>query len=219
VLRGELLAGNRAVEAGMRTVEGHEVWISTTGAPMRAPDGHSSGVVLVTRDVTARRALERQVAEQAAAAERARLAHELHDTLTQEIYSAGLLANSITRNWYEHRADAEAALAQLPGLIQGALAGLRVLLLELRPTALEQRPLSALLRQLAEAMSTRAKVPIAVHLWLSGCSGSADAERDVAAEGADAAPVEVAEPALPMAVKEVFYRVAQEALMNAAKYA
>jgi signal transduction histidine kinase len=159
--------------------------------------------VLITRDVTARRALERQVAEQAAAAERTRLAHELHDTVTQDIYSAGLLAESVMRNWQAHRTDAEAALMQLPGVIRGALAGLRVLLLELRPATLEQIPLSALLRQLAEAMSTRAKVPIAVRLHGKGASDGVDD----------------AEPALPPAVKMVFYRVAQEALMNAAKYA
>jgi len=210
VLRGEILAGANAMEGRVRTVDGRELWISTTGAPVYGPDGQVSGTVLITRDVTARRTLERQaaaqVAEQAAAAERTRLAHELHDTVTQEIYSAGLLADSITRNWQEHRAEAEQALMELPGVIRGALAGLRVLLLELRPATLDDLPLSALLRQLAEAMSTRAKVPIAVRLNGKGASDGAD--------GADAA-----EPALPPAVKVVFYRVAQEALVNAAKYA
>jgi PAS domain S-box-containing protein len=203
VLRGEILAGASAMEARARTVDGRELWISTTGAPIHTPDGQVTGAVLIARDVTARRALERQVAEQAAAAERTRLAHELHDTVTQDIYSAGLLADSITRNWPEHRAEAEEALAQLPRVIRGALAGLRVLLLELRPTTLDQIPLAALLRQLGEAMSTRAKVPIAVRIQVNGGDGVNKA----------------AEPPLPPAVKLVFYRVAQEALMNAAKYA
>jgi signal transduction histidine kinase len=211
VLRGEVLAGGSAMEGRMRTVDGRELWVSTTGAPMRAPDGQATGTVLITRDVTARRALERQAAkqaaEQAAAAERDRLAHELHDTVTQEIFSASLLAESITRNWREHRAEAEAALHQLPALTRGALAGLRVLLLELRPTTLDDLPLSALLRQLAEAMSTRAKVPIAVSVWITGTDASAS-------DGADGAKL-----VLPPDVKVVFYRVAQEALMNAAKHA
>jgi PAS domain S-box-containing protein len=205
VLRGEILAGASAMEGRVRTVDGRELWISITGAPVRRPDGQVTGTVLITRDVTARRALERQVAEQAAAAERTRLAHELHDTVTQDIYSAGLLAESITRNWPEHRAEAEVALEQLPRVIRGALAGLRMLLLELRPTALNQLPLSALLHQLGEAMSTRAKVPIDVRI-----QGS-----DRARDGVNNA----AEPSLPPEVKLVFYRVAQEALMNAAKYA
>jgi signal transduction histidine kinase len=211
VLRGEILAGASAVEGRLQTLDGRERWISTTGALIRASDEQASGVVLITRDVTARRTLERQAAEQAAeqaaAAERTRLAHELHDTVTQEIYSAGLLADSITRNWPEHRADAEAALAQLPGLIRSALAGLRVLLLELRPTTLDDLPLAALLHQLAEAMSTRAQVPIAVLLNVGhGASNGAETTEET-------------EPPLPPEVKEVFYRVAQEALMNAAKYA
>jgi signal transduction histidine kinase len=210
VLRGEVMSGQRATDMQMHTLDGRDVWVNMSGAPIRAIDGEITGAVLISRDVTARRALERQVAEQAAVAERTRLAHELHDTVTQEIYSAGLLADSITRNWHEHRADAEAALAQLPGVIRGALAGLRVLLLELRPTALDDLPLAALLRQLAEAMSIRAQVPIAVRL-------NGDTGRKAASDVGDDA--DGAEPVLPPAIKEVFYRVAQEALMNAAKYA
>jgi signal transduction histidine kinase len=145
--------------------------------------------------------LQAHIEREAAVAERTRLAHELHDTVTQEMYSAVLLAESITRNWQGHRAEAEMALKQLPGVIRGALAGLRTLLFELRPATLEHLPLSALLRQLGEAMSLRADVPIAVRL-----NDSEGASSDV-------------EPPLPPAVKVVFYRVAQEALMNAAKYA
>ena len=46
-------------------MDGRELWISTTGAPMRAADGQIAGTVLVTRDVTARHELERQAAEHA----------------------------------------------------------------------------------------------------------------------------------------------------------
>jgi len=198
-----VISGQRAQDMQVHTLGGRDIWVNTTGAPIRAANGQITGVVLISRDVTARRALEQQVAEQAAASERARLAHELHDTVTQDIFSAGLLADSITRNWPEHRAEAEAALALLPGVIQGALAGLRVLLVELRPTTVDQLPLSVLLRQLGEAMSSRAKVPIAVRIHLTGDNGGTKA----------------VEPQLPEPVKVVFYRVAQEALMNATKYA
>src|SRR5262249_22267588 len=56
---------------------------------------------------------------------------------------------------------------------------------------------SAALEKLGAAMSMRAGVPIAVDV--EGVAG--------------------AEPLLPVAVKAAFYRVAQEALMNAAKHA
>ncbi|HEV2461393.1 MAG TPA: PAS domain S-box protein, partial [Ktedonobacterales bacterium] len=141
--------------------------------------------------------LQAHIEQEATAAERNRLARELHDTVTQEIFSASLLAEAIPRLWSLHRADAEASLEQLHGIARGALAGLRALLFELRPTVLEQVPLADALRQLGAATSLRAGLPITVEI-----EGVADHE-----------------PRLPAAVKLAFYRLAQEALMNAAKHA
>jgi hypothetical protein len=59
-----------APSARVRTVDGRELWISITGARVCRPDGQVTGTVLITREVTARRALERTVAEQATAADR-----------------------------------------------------------------------------------------------------------------------------------------------------
>ncbi|HEX6817136.1 MAG TPA: GAF domain-containing sensor histidine kinase, partial [Ktedonobacterales bacterium] len=126
--------------------------------------------------------------------ERNRLARELHDTVTQEIFTASVLAESIPKVWEQHRVEAEANLQQLHQLTRGALAGLRTLLLELRPAVLEQKPLPDLLSQLGEAMATRSGVPITLAI-------------------ADDAPP------IPNPVKVAFYRIAQEALMNVAKYA
>ncbi|HEV2459206.1 MAG TPA: PAS domain S-box protein [Ktedonobacterales bacterium] len=126
--------------------------------------------------------------------ERNRIARELHDTVTQEIFSASLLAQAVPRLWECHRVEAERSLNELHGITRGALAALRSLLLELRPAVFEQKALEDLLRQLADAMTARAGVPIAVSV------------RD------EPAPV-------PNAVKFAFYRIAQEALTNAAKHA
>jgi two-component system nitrate/nitrite sensor histidine kinase NarX len=142
--------------------------------------------------------LQAHLEQEAAAAERNRLAQELHDTVKQELYSASLIAQSVPMVWQTHRARAEAALRELYTLTQSAHAGLQALLLELRPAALGQSPLAETLRQLSAAMSTRAGVPVVVDV-----------------EGAAARP----EPPLPAAVKIACYRVAQEALTNAAKYA
>ncbi|HEV2457331.1 MAG TPA: PAS domain-containing protein, partial [Ktedonobacterales bacterium] len=141
--------------------------------------------------------LQKHLEQEAAAAERNHLARELHDTVTQEIYSASLIAETLPRIWVTHRPEAEAALQQVQMLTRSALAGLRALLLELRPATLEQSPLAEALRKLGAAMSSRAGVPIVVDV--EGASG--------------------AEPPLPTAVKVAFYRVAQESLMNATKYA
>jgi two-component system nitrate/nitrite sensor histidine kinase NarX len=141
--------------------------------------------------------LQVHLEQAAAAAERTRLAHELHDTVAQELFAARLIAQSLPQIWETHRAEAEGDLQQLDELTQSAYAGLRALLLELRPATLEQLPLSQTLRQLGAAMSARANQPIAVET-----DGGADTE-----------------PPLPSEVKVACYRVAQEALTNAVKYA
>jgi signal transduction histidine kinase len=138
--------------------------------------------------------LQEHIKQVASETERNRLARELHDTVTQEIFSASLLAESIPRLWDDHRAQAAQALKDLHDLTHGALAALRVLLFELRPATLEQMPLGALLHQLSEAMTTRAAAPIAVRV------------------AGDELP-------LPVDVKLAFYRAAQEALTNAAQHA
>jgi PAS domain S-box-containing protein len=140
------------------------------------------------------------IEREATAAERSRLAHELHDTVTQEIFALSLLAESIPRNWEHYRADAEEDLQHVYRSAQSALALLRVLLFELRPAALEQMTLAELLQQLGAAMTSRAGVPITVEI-----EGVAEREGE--------------ELLVPAPVTLAFYRVAQEALMNAVKYA
>jgi PAS domain S-box-containing protein len=151
--------------------------------------------------------LQAHLEREAAVAERNRLARELHDTVTQDIFSASLLAESIPRNWQTNRTVAEASLEQLHDLTRGALAGLRVLLLELRPTDLEQVPLAQLLRQLGVAMRSRAgAAAMAVQVDDGTDGGVGDGRAGAAAT-------------LPMDVKVALYRLAQEALTNAVKHA
>ena len=53
-------------------------------------------------------------------------------------------------------------LCELRALTRGALAEMRTLLLELRPAALVEADLGDLLRQLAESVSGRTGIPVAV---------------------------------------------------------
>jgi signal transduction histidine kinase len=78
-------------------------------------------------------------------------------------------------------------------LTRGALAEMRTLLAELRPTALTEADLGELLRQLAEAMTGRTRVPVTL---------TVDGQR-----------------ALPPDVQIALYRVAQEGLTNIARHA
>jgi signal transduction histidine kinase len=125
--------------------------------------------------------------------ERSRLARELHDAVTQSLFSSSLLAEALPEIWENDAEEGRRVIQELRGLTRAALAEMRMLLLELRPTALVETPFEDLLRQLAEATSGQAAIPIAVTV-----------------EG---------QAALPAAVKIALYRIVQEALNNAARHA
>ena len=137
--------------------------------------------------------LYEQAEEAAAAAERNRLARELHDAVTQTLFSASMIADVLPRIWERDPKEGQRRLEELRQLTRGALAEMRTLLLELRPTALIEASPNELLRQLTEAVAGRARVPVTLHL--------------------------AGECAPPPDVKVALYRIAQEALNNVAKHA
>jgi len=130
--------------------------------------------------------------ETATTAERSRLARELHDAVTQTLFSANLIADVIPRLWERSPEEGLRSLEELRQLTRGALAEMRTMLLEMRPESLARSDLKALLTQLADAFVGRVRVP--VNLVLQG-----DCE-------------------LPHEVKLAYYRIAQEALNNIAKH-
>ncbi len=134
-----------------------------------------------------------QARELAANAERARLARDLHDAVTQTLYSASLLAEALPTIWRRDAAVGERDLDVLRQLVRGALAEMRTLLFELRPAALVAADLGTLLRQLADRLTGNSHVPVALLIDGDG--------------------------ALPADVKIAVYRIAQEAFNNIAKHA
>jgi nitrate/nitrite-specific signal transduction histidine kinase len=137
--------------------------------------------------------LYHQADELAASRERQRLARDLHDAVSQTLFSSALIADVLPRIWEKNSDEGRRRLEELRQLTRGALAEMRALLLELRPAALEQGELGDLLRQLSEAITGRARVPVTVNL-----AGHAT---------------------LPPEVQVGLYRIAQEALNNVAKHA
>ncbi len=125
-------------------------------------------------------------------AERSRLARELHDAVTQTLFSANLIADVIPQIWRRNPEKGMQNLEELRQLTRGALAEMRTLLLEMRPESLEQADLKSLLTHLADALIGRARVPVSLVI-----QGQCE---------------------LPQEVKLVFYRIAQEALNNIAKH-
>ena len=134
-----------------------------------------------------------QDAEAADTAERSRLARDLHDAVTQTLFSAHLMADVLPRLWEQGPVEGRRCLRDLCRITRGALAEMRALLLEVHPAALEETKLDRLLHQLAEAVTGRAQFSVAAS---------------------------VAElPPLPPHVQIALYRIAQEALNNAARHA
>jgi two-component system nitrate/nitrite sensor histidine kinase NarX len=129
----------------------------------------------------------------AALHERQRLAQNLHDAVNQSLFSAGLIAEVLPRLWERDPDEVRRSLEDLRRLTRGALAEMRALLAELRPSILTDTDLGDLLRQLGSAFTGRTNVPVTV---------------DVAGQGH-----------LPTEVQVAFYRVCQEGLNNVAKHA
>lgn len=154
-------------------------------------EGETLAMSFIT-DITERRQVEQSL-QAAVAAERNRLARDLHDAVTQTLFSASLIAEVLPRLWERNPGEGERRLAELRQLTRGALAEMRTLLLELRPAALMEVELGDLLRQLAEGITGRARVPVAL-------------------------TVEGYYP-LTADVRVALYRIAQEALNNVAKHA
>ena len=125
--------------------------------------------------------------------ERQRLAQNLHDAVNQSLFSAGLIAEVLPRLWERDQAAARQSLEDLRRLTRGALAEMRALLAELRPSVLTDAELGDLLRLLGNVLSGRMNIPVTV---------------TVAGEGSPPAEVQVA-----------LYRLCQEALNNIAKHA
>src|SRR5437764_12062505 len=90
------------------------------------------------------------------------MARELHDAVTQTLFSASLIAEVVPRLFERDPDQARNRLEELRRLTRGALAEMRTLLIELRPSALIESPFGLLLRQLAEATASRANLQIDV---------------------------------------------------------
>ncbi|MGD9047403.1 MAG: PAS domain S-box protein, partial [Anaerolineae bacterium] len=174
------------------TATGKPLWVRAIGRAERQ-NGKVVRLSGTFQDITERKQAEQALQEAAAAAERNRLARDLHDSVTQALFSASLVAEVLPQVWQRDPEVGQQGLEELRLLTRGALAEMRTMLLELRPTALLETSLNELLWQLTEAITSRAQLDIQF----------------------DIEPI----PPLPPEVHITFYRVAQEALHNVVKHA
>jgi PAS domain S-box-containing protein len=138
--------------------------------------------------------LYRQARRLAVMEERQRLARELHDSVSQALYSIALGTHTaLALLERENPVRAAKPLEYVLSLADAALAEMRALIFELRPDALEQEGLVVALSRHAEALLAR------YHLAVE--------------------TVFCEEPSIPLDVKEALYRIAVESMNNAVKHA
>jgi len=137
--------------------------------------------------------LYEQAQQLAAVEERQRLARELHDSVSQALYGIALGARTARTLLEGDPSRAIEPVDYVLALAEAGLAEMRALIFELRPESLEMEGLAAALEK--QTAATKARYGI-----------------DIVADIDD-------EPLLSFQQKEVFYRVAQEALHNVVKHA
>jgi signal transduction histidine kinase len=134
-----------------------------------------------------------QTEEQATMAERSRLARELHDVITQLLFSINLVSASLPRLWETDPDMARRSTLELQRLTRGALAEMRTLLRELRPQTILDTDLSVLVTQLSDGLAARQDIPVVLNISTDG--------------------------SLPLDIHLTTYRIVQETLNNVAKHA
>lgn len=137
--------------------------------------------------------LKATVKSSAAITERNRLARELHDTVTQTLFSMSLITDVLPDLWKNDQELGRKALEELKQLSKGAVTEMRSLLFELKPNTLLSMELESLIQQLVDSFKAHTGINVDYDYQRLQCN-------------------------LPADVKFTFYRVVQEALRNVIKH-
>ena len=188
--------GDGTVIYGLRA-NGEEFPMDASISQLETAEGKLFTVIL--RDVTERvRAQQERIAFAAAASaireeEKTRVARELHDELAQSLTALKMDTNWVRDNMASAPVVAQQKLAEMLGLIDGAVASTRRIAADLRPLLLDDLGLAPAIEWLAGTFSQRHGVP---------CRLVMDDE------------LELQEP-----YATAIFRIVQESLANVAKHA
>lgn len=159
-----------------------------TAAEVQSLKSFAAAAVVAIKNATT----HRQAGQLARFEERQRLARELHDAVSQTLFTASLIADTLPYLWSTDAAEAERQVSQLQKLSRGALAEMRTLLLELRPEQLAKADLRDNLSRLITTLQARTRLSVQF---------TYESHYRLAAD-----------------VEFMFYRVAQEAFNNIIKH-
>jgi PAS domain S-box-containing protein len=180
----------------LRHRDGHAVPVEIHTIGLVA-DGGWAGALGTVRDTGRRDRMERelraQATELAANRERTHLAQDLHDSVTQALFSMTLTTRAAEMLLQRDPAATAEKLGELRELAQDALAEMRTLIFELRPGSLAEEGLVSALRKHVAAVQGRTGLPVVFE---------ADEILSVGPE-----------------LEEALYRICQEALHNVVKHA
>ncbi|ADG06103.1 HAMP domain-containing sensor histidine kinase [Kyrpidia tusciae] len=137
--------------------------------------------------------LAAQVRQSAIAEERQRLARELHDAVSQQLFAISMTATAVARSFDQDPDRARQQIRLIEEMASVAQSEMRALLLHLRPVHLEGKHLAQALIELLQEF--RAKLPLDI-VW----------RIDETLR-------------LPPGIEEQLFRIAQEALSNVLRHA
>ena len=189
--------GDQTYRVHLRHKDGHPVPVElhNIGTPITAPYGGAGPArsVRSPRRVRLEREIQEQAAELAASRERARLAQELHDSVTSALFTMAITAGAARMLFEQKKPGVEAKLDEWAPARE-ALLEMRSLLFELRPGSVAEEGLVPALRKHLAAVQGRTGLVIRLEV-------SPDPTR------------------LPLPTEHALYRIAQEAIHNVVRHA
>ncbi len=149
--------------------------------------------------------------QQAALEERAHLARELHDAVTQSLYSMTVLAGAWRRQIEAGNLEPQRDhIAELGDLAQDALREVRMLIYELRPTELEEEGLVGAIYRRLEAVEQRSGVKVRLVVL--------DDAGEIYPSPEDGHSAMIDFYRLPPSLELTLFRIVQETLNNVMKH-
>ena len=178
--------------------DGSPIDVGLSVAPLKNEDGQVYAQMSISTDISELKRAQAELARRAQTValleERARLGRDLHDSVTQLLYSVMLFADASKDAAQNANLDlTQQYLSRLSETARQALKELRLRVFELRPSVLEHEGLASALRQRLELVEQRAGVQTDLQITLPN--------------------------PLPAPVELAIYWIAQEAFNNTLKHA